>query len=222
MGVFSRLSDIVNSNINAMLDRAEDPQKIIRLIVQEMEDTLVEVRAAAARAIAERKELLRKVGQLEQAQADWQRKAELAIARNRDDLAKGALVAKAQAAETAGVLRQELTAIEEGLAKTNDDMAKLQAKLSEAKNKQRTMEIRRRTAGDQIRMRQQIHDTRIEDALKRYESMERRLDAMEAEVASYDLGRGRTLDDAFAELQAEDAVEKELQELKSRLAGGGQ
>jgi phage shock protein A len=219
MGVFSRLSDIVNSNINAMLDRAEDPQKIIRLIVQEMEDTLVEVRATAARSIAEKKELLRKVEQLEQAEAEWQRKAELAVARNRDDLAKGALVARSQAAETARVLRQELTAIDDSLAKTNDDMAKLQAKLSEAKNKQRTMDIRRRAAGDQIRMRRQLHDTRIDDALKRYESMERRLDAMEAEVDSYDLGRRRGLADEFASLEAEDAVEQELQEMKARLAG---
>src|ERR1043165_4990809 len=100
MGVFSRLSDFINSNLNAMLDRAEDPQKIVRLIIQEMEDTLVETRTAAARSIADRKELSRRVAELDTAVADWQRKAELAVSRGRDDLAKAALAARGQASET--------------------------------------------------------------------------------------------------------------------------
>ena len=131
MGIFSRLGDIINSNLNAMLDRAEDPEKIVRLIVQEMEDTLVEVRSAAARSIADKKEILRKVDQLEAAQAEWQRKAELAVEKGREDLAKGALVAKAQAGTTVELLRRELEAIETALAKTNEDLGRLEAKLTE-------------------------------------------------------------------------------------------
>ena len=219
MGMFSRLSDIINSNINSMLDRAEDPEKIVRLIIQEMEDTLVEVRSAAAKSIAEKKELLRKVGQLEEAQAEWQRKAELAISKDREDLAKGALVAKSKASETAQVMRRELAAVEEGLAKTNDDMAKLQAKLTEAKNKQKAIEIRRQTATDRIRMRTQIHDNRIDDALKRYEGIERKLDELEGQAESYEMGQKRTLVDEFAEFEAEASVQKELEEMKARLAG---
>src|SRR5260221_800674 len=111
MGVFPRLSDIINSNLNAMLDRAEDPQKIVRLIIQEMEDTLVEPRAAAARSIADRKELSRRVAELDGAAADWQRKAELAVSRSRDDLAKAALSARAQASEAVGLLRREIAVI---------------------------------------------------------------------------------------------------------------
>lgn len=220
MGVFSRLSDIVNSNLNAMLDRAEDPQKIVRLIIQEMEDTLVEVRSAAARSIAEKKEITRRIEQLETAQAEWQRKAELAIGKGRDDLAKGALVARAKSAETVDLLRKELDTIDEALAKTDVDLTKLQAKLAEAKNKQKSMEIRRKTATDRIRIRTQLHDGRIEEALGRYDHLERKIDDLEGRVESFDLGdrKGpRTLDDEFADLEAEDSVQKELEELKARM-----
>ena len=218
MGVFSRLTDIINSNLNAMLDRAEDPEKIVRLIIQEMEDTLVEVRTAAAKSIAEKKELTRKVGQFQAAQSDWEAKAELAVAKGREDLAKGALLAKTRAAETVEVLTKELAIIDEALAKSKDDMAKLQAKLTEAKNKQKSLDIRRKTAHDRLRMRSQLHDGRIDDALSRYEYIERKLDEMEGQVEAFDLGTGKkSLAEEFSDLEAESAVERELAELKSRM-----
>ena len=221
MGIFSRLGDIINSNINAMLDRAEDPEKIVRLIVQEMEDTLVEVRAAAARSIAEKKDILRKVDQLEAAQAEWQRKAELAVEKGREDLAKGALVAKAQAATAAELLRRELETIEAALAKTNEDLGRLEAKLTEAKNKQKSFTIRHDAARDQIRIRTQLHDGRIDEALARYEQIERKIDTLEGQVESFDLGRRKSLSDEFADLEAESGVEKELQAIKARLGRTG-
>ncbi|WP_342238392.1 phage shock protein PspA [Inquilinus sp. OTU3971] len=221
MGIFSRLGDIINSNLNAMLDRAEDPEKIVRLIVQEMEDTLVEVRAAAARSIAEKKDILRKVDQLEAAQAEWQRKAELAVEKGREDLAKGALVAKAQAATAAELLRRELDTIEAALAKTNEDLGRLEAKLTEAKNKQKSFAIRHDAARDQIRIRTQLHDGRIDEALSRYEQIERKIDTLEGQVESFDLGRRKTLQDEFADLEAESGVEKELQAIKARLGRTG-
>ena len=216
MGVFSRLSDIINSNLNAMLDRAEDPQKIVRLIIQEMEDTLVETRTAAARSIADRKELARRVAELDTAVADWQRKAELAVSRGRDDLAKAALAARGQASETVALLRREIAIIDERLAKTDADLAKLQAKLTEAKNKQKAYEIRRGTVRDQIRIRTQIHDRRLDDALARYAHLERRLDQMEGRADSFDLGNGG-LDKEFAALEGESRLDQELAELKARL-----
>jgi phage shock protein A len=216
MGVFSRLSDIINSNLNAMLDRAEDPQKIVRLIIQEMEDTLVETRTAAARSIADRKELSRRVAELDTAVADWQRKAELAVSRGRDDLAKAALAARGQASETVALLRREIAIIDDRLAKTDADLAKLQAKLTEAKNKQKAYEIRRGTVRDQIRIRTQIHDRRLDDALARYAHLERRLDQMEARADSFDLGNGG-LDKEFAALEGESRLDQELAELKARL-----
>lgn len=221
MGIFSRLGDIINSNLNAMLDRAEDPEKIVRLIVQEMEDTLVEVRAAAARSIAEKKDILRKADQLEAAQAEWQRKAELAVEKGREDLAKGALVAKSQAATAADLLRRELETIEAALAKTNEDLGRLEAKLTEAKNKQKSFTIRHDAARDQIRIRTQLHDGRIDEALSRYEQIERKIDTLEGQVESFDLGRRKTLQDEFADLEAEGSVEKELQAIKARLGRTG-
>ena len=216
MGVFSRLSDIINSNLNAMLDRAEDPQKIVRLIIQEMEDTLVETRTAAARSIADRKELARRVAELDAAVAAWQRQAELAVSRGRDDLATAALAARGQASETVALLRREIAIIDDRLAKTDADLAKLQAKLTEAKNKQKAYEIRRGTVRDQIRIRTQIHDRRLDDALARYAHLERRLDQMEARADSFDLGGGG-LDKEFAALEGESRLDQELAELKARL-----
>ena len=218
MGVFSRLSDIVNSNINAMLDKAEDPEKIVRLIIQEMEDTLVEVRTNAARALADRKEVSRKKDEFASRAKEWQSKAELAIAKGRDDLARGAIAARRKAEEMIDLLDQELKAIEETVNKTNEDLEKLQAKLKEARAKQRSLELRRNAASDSVRISRQVHDGRIDEALARFDRYERRIDELEAEAESWSLGRARTLEDEFAELEAEDAVNAELAELKARVS----
>lgn len=218
MGIFSRLADIINSNVNGILDRAEDPEKIIRLIVQEMEETLVEVRAAAARSIAEKKEIRRSLSRYEEAQAEWSRKAEVALAKGREDLAKAALGEKAKLAETAAALRAEMAALEEALARNEDDIVKLQDKLREAKAKQKAMNARRDTASSRLRVRRQLYDGKIEDAFTRFETMEKRLDATEGEAEAFDLGRTRSLKDEIADLETESVVEEELAALKARLA----
>ncbi len=219
MGIFSRFSDIVNSNLNAILDKAEDPQKMVRLMIQEMEDTLVEVRSAAARSIADKKELGRKVSGLEREVHDWTDKAELAVTRGRDDLAKAALAEKARIENAAEGTRAQLRAVEEGLAKLNDDIARLEAKLADAKAKQRTMVTRHKTASSQLAMREKIHSTRIDDALLRFEQYERKLDDVESRVEAYDLGtQKKSLHDEFVSLESEDRVELELRELKEKMA----
>ena len=218
MGIFSRLTDIVNSNLSALLDRAEEPEKMIRFIIQEMEDTLVEVRTTAARTIAEKKENGRKLTRLEEAQAEWQRKAELALSKDREDLAKGALVEKARLAEAAKLLASELSQIDAALTQHDDDVAKLQSKLAEAKAKQKTIQTRQDTANSRLRVRRQLFDKRIEESFARYEQVEKKLDEVEGEVEAYDLGRRRTLVEEFSDLEAEDAVEEELSALKTRLA----
>ncbi len=218
MGIFSRLTDIVNSNLSALLDRAEEPEKMIRFIIQEMEDTLVEVRTTAARTIADKKESRRKLSRLEAAQAEWQRKAELALSKNREDLAKGALVEKSRLAETAKSLAEELSQIEEVLVQHDDDVAKLQSKLAEAKAKQKSFQTRHETATSQLRVRRQLFDKRIEESFARFEQVEKKLDEVEGEVEAYDLGRRRSLVEEFSDLEAADAIEDELTALKRQLA----
>src|SRR5919106_3120707 len=218
MGIFSRLTDIVNANLNAVLDRAEDPEKMIRQMIHEMEDTLVEVRSHAARMIADRKGLERRRVRLGEAQTDWQSKAELALSRSRDDLARAALVEKARLAEDLKVVDEELGHLDEALVKYDEDIAKLEAKLREAKAKQKVILARQATAVSRLRVRRQVHDRRIDDAFVRFEQMERRLDTVEGEVEAFDLGRGRTLAEEIDDLVTDGAVDEELAALKSRLA----
>src|SRR5262249_25798379 len=150
-------ADIVNSNINAILDRAEDPEKIIRLIIQEMEDTLVEVRSSAVRTIAEKKEIERRLATLQREQEEWQRRAELAITKGREDLAKGALLAKARVAEAVAGLDAQRKQIEDALAKQNEDIAKLQAKLADAKAREQSIAARQKTAANRIKLRTRLY-----------------------------------------------------------------
>ncbi|HYI69136.1 MAG TPA: phage shock protein PspA [Skermanella sp.] len=217
MGIFSRLTDIVNSNLNSILDRAEDPEKLIRLVIQEMEDTLVEVRSSTVRTIAERKEIERKLNQLGREMEEWQRKAELALSRDRDDLAKGALVAKSKIAEQIDVLEHQLVHIEEALAKSSEDISRLQEKLTDAKKREKAIVLRHKSAASRLKVNTQIHDDRINDAFARFEQVERNLDELEGRAESMDIGRRKTLAEEFSDFEASTKVEQELADLKARL-----
>jgi phage shock protein A len=211
----------VNSNLNALLATAEDPEKIIRLIIQEMEDTLVEVRSSAVRSIAERRELERRAEALRREGEDWQRKAELALSRGRDDLARGALLARQHRAAGQADVEKQIAQLAEGLARQNEDISKLQAKLADAKARQQSLAARRTTAGNRLKVREKLHDERINDAFFRFEAAERSLDQMEGRVESYDLGRGPSrvpsLEEELAALEANESVDAELAALKARM-----
>jgi len=219
MGVFSRLSDIINSNLNAMLDKAEDPEKIARLIIQEMEDCLVEVRSAAARSMADKKEYERDIVALEASRLDWANKAELAVEKGREDLARGALAAKQRSEREIESRRLALKAIEEVGAKRQDDLEKLQAKLDEAKTKLRALIVRREAAEQRIQMRSRIEVNKVDEAMRRYAQVERKVDEMEAYADLINVGE-RGLEAQFQELAAEESIEKELAEIKRRRGGG--
>lgn len=223
MGIFSRLSDIMNSNLNALLDRAENPRKLIRLVIQEMEDTLVEVRSGAVRMIADRRETERRLKALQRDAADWQRRAEFAVERGREDMAKAALLAKARVGQAIAEAEAQNAAITEAIAKQNEDVGALQAKLDEAKSREKAILVRHQSAAARLKARGNLYDQRITDAFARFEQVERNLDIMEGKVEAYDLGRRPTqgmapgITDEFASLEADAGVERELEALKSRL-----
>lgn len=219
MSIFSRLTDIVNSNINTIVARAEDPRKIIRLIIQEMEDTLVEVRSAAVQTIAERREIERRLDALARDEAEWQRKAELALSRDREDLARGALQARAHVLRARDDLEAQRAQIAAGLAQQNEDIAKLQAKLADAKAREQSLVSRHGLANSRVKLRETLYDERINDAFGRFEQVERNLDVLEGRAESYDLGR-RSLQDELAGLEADEAVEGELDAMKAKLRRG--
>jgi phage shock protein A len=219
MGIFTRFSDIVNSNINAILDKAEDPEKIVRLMIQEMEDTLVEVRSAAARSIADKKDLNRKLESLEKEQQAWDDKAELAVRKGREDLAKAALVEKSRVVAAIDALKRDYIAVDEGLAKLNEDIARLEAKLEDAKARQKALLARHKTAHSRLAARKKIYDYKIDDAMVRFEQYTRRIDDVEGRIEAYDLGLPKDLHHEFASLEAEESVQKELEDLKRRVAG---
>jgi phage shock protein A len=211
------LSDIVNANLNSILDRAEDPAKLIRLVIQEMEDTLVEVRSGMVRVIAERKELERRIGRLAADRDDWQKKAAFALTRDREDLARGALLAKAQLVRALEEAQAQLGHVVEGLERQNEDIGKLQAKLADAKAREKILLTRQNTASARLKLRGKLYDDRVTDAFSKFEKIEQALDEMEGRVEAYDLGRARTLADEFADLEADQSVNDELAALKAQL-----
>ena len=217
MGIFSRFSDIVNANINAVLEKAEDPEKIIRLMIQEMEDTLVEIRSAAAKCIADRKELGRHIEHLEREKMEWAHRAELAVRREREDLARAALVEKQPIGDRADQMKLELENLDGQLEKFNSDITQLQSKLTDAKTRQRSIVIRHKTANSQLSARKHIHDDRIDEMLFRFESAEQRIDRVESEAEAINIGRGKNLAGEIADLEQDDRVEAELADLKSKV-----
>ncbi|BCL70079.1 Phage shock protein A [Vibrio nigripulchritudo MADA3029] len=216
MGIFSRFADIVNSNISALLDKAEDPEKMIRLIIQEMEDTLVEVRTNSARAIADKKELARRVESVERQISEWQEKATLALTKQREDLARSALIEKQKLEEMVAGLHTEQTLVEETIEKLTGEIGKLEAKINETRAKQQALVIRRQAAGNRRDVQKHLHTSRTAEAMSKFEQYERKIDELEAEADTY-TSTGRSLDQEFAELQAQDEIEKELAKLKEQM-----
>jgi len=219
MSIFSRISDIVNYNINALLDKAEDPEKMVRLIIQEMEEALVEVRSTCARAIADKKEVGRRREHLAAEASEWERKAEVAVSKGRDDLAKGALVERNKARDASEALGRELKILDESLAKLNEDVTALQAKIKDAKARQNAIIMRGKTAQTRLGVRRQLNNHNIDDAMQRFESYERKMDDLEGQIEAYDMGQ-RTLSDEIAELEADEVIDAELDALKARIRGG--
>ena len=217
MGIFSRMSDIVNSNINALLDSAEDPEKMIRLIIQEMEDTLVEVRSSSARVLADRKTAERKRAQVSQEVNNWEEKAKLAISKGREDLARAALQEKRVIEQELDVVSTELAATDEHIDQLNDEIAQLQQKLSDAKAKQKAMLMRSQTVHSRMAVKRQVHRSELDEAFNKFDKFERRMDNLEGELEAMDLGREGGLAAEIDALREDDSLNEELEALKQSM-----
>lgn len=219
MGMFSRMTDIVQANINSILDKAEDPHKVIRLIIQEMEETLVEVRSVAARSIADKKDLTRKQTKLVAQVNDWQSKATLAMQKEREDLARAALVEKQQAQSNLDALETELATVEEAITKLQIDTTQLHEKLAEAKSRQKALALRQNSVSVRLKVKTNQHVEKIDDAIARFEQYERKIEDLESQVEAYDMGKNpSSLAAQFKQMEADESIEKELESLRKKVA----
>jgi len=222
MGIFSRTRDIIAANFNELLDSADDPVKMIRMIIMEMEETLVEVRASAARTIADQKEMHRHTVKLDRLQHDWAEKAELALSKDREDLARAALMEKRKAGDMSDQLKQEITVLEDALRAYEADISKLQNRLIEARSRQSQIAARLESAENRVKLRSLMTNERVDEALARFEQLERRVDYAEGRAEALNINtRKSSLADEFAALEGSEKVDAELEELKRALGKGG-
>jgi len=210
------MSDIINSNISALLDKAENPEKMIRMIIQEMEETLVEVRSGTAKVIAEKKTLTRRAEQLKKQAADWESKAELALSKGRDDLAKAALLEKSNIVSSVEITEKDLAKLDETLDKLSVEIEQLQAKLNDARARQKTIVMRTKATANRVNVHRQLSSYTIDNAMDKFEYYEKKIDQMEGQMDSASI-EARGLQNEFDELEKEESIDKELAELKTKL-----
>lgn len=220
MSIFSRLADIVNANLNSILDKAEDPAKMVRLIIQEMEDELVRERSNLARFLAEKKEVLRHAARHQERVDEWQGKAELALSRDREDLARAALLEKSKQQDLLNALQGEQHVVAESIDKLAEAIAALEAKLVDARARQQAMQLRERSAQSRIKVQERVRTSETSTAVDKFERMERKIDELEAKADIYNHSKHSHTQDlaqSFAELEVEDAISRELEKLKAKM-----
>ncbi len=221
MSIFSRTRDIFAANMTELLDRAEDPARMIRMIILEMEETLVEVRASAAKTIADGKDLRRTLTRLQDLQTSWTEKAELALSKDREDLAKAALIERQKAADMADGLKEEINVLDETLKAYEADIAKLQSKLREARTRQNAIAHRIESAVTRAKARELVNGNRTEDAFSRFDVLERRADFAEGRAEALGMTGPKSLEEEIAELKSSEKVDAELEAMKAALAAKG-
>ena len=216
MSIFNRLSDIINSNISSLLDKAENPEKMIRMVIQEMEETLVEVRSGTAKVIAEKKTLSRRAEQLKKQAQDWEGKAELALSKGREDLAKAALLEKSNINSSVTITEKDLLKLDETLDKLSTEIEQLQAKLNDARARQKTIVMRTTATESRLNVNRQLHSYSIDNAMDKFEYYEKKIDQMEGQMDSIHIEK-RGLQSEFDELEKQESIDKELEDLKNKL-----
>ena len=216
MSIFNRLSDIINSNISSLLDKAENPEKMIRMVIQEMEETLVEVRSGTAKVIAEKKTLSRRAEQLKKQAQDWESKAELALSKGREDLAKAALLEKSNINSSVVITEKDLAKLDGTLDKLSTEIEQLQAKLNDARARQKTIVMRTTATESRLNVNRQLHSYSIDNAMNKFEYYEKKIDQMEGQMGSIHIEK-RGLQSEFDELEKQESIDQELEALKTKL-----
>ncbi len=216
MSIFNRLSDIINSNISSLLDKAENPEKMIRMVIQEMEETLVEVRSGTAKVIAEKKTLNRRAEQLKKQAQDWEGKAELALSKGREDLAKAALLEKSNINSSVLITEKDLEKLDATLDKLSTEIEQLQAKLNDARARQKTIVMRTTATESRLNVNRQLHSYSIDNAMNKFEYYEKKIDQMEGQMDSIHIEK-RGLQSEFEELEKQESIDQELEDLKNKL-----
>jgi phage shock protein A len=221
MGIFTRVRDIISANINSMLDKAEDPEKLVKLMIREMEDTLVEIKASCAGAMAAKKKIQRELEQATDNANAWEQKAELAIEKGREDLAREALVEKKRHAERADTLDGELKQCSGIVAQYQGDIAQLEEKVGAAREKQRMLLQRHTRAQTKTRAQSDIRKMDTANAMKRFDGFEEKIERMETDADLVNYGRKPDLEEQFRRLQGDEDIDKELEALKAKKGGSG-
>ena len=216
MSIFNRLSDIINSNISSLLDKAENPEKMIRMVIQEMEETLVEVRSGTAKVIAEKKTLSRRAERLKKQAKDWEGKAELALSKGREDLAKAALLEKSNITASVEITSKDLVKLDETLDKLSVEIEQLQSKLNDARARQKTIVMRTKATVSRMDVNRQLHSYTIDNAMDKFEYYEKKIDQMEGQMDSIHIEQ-RGLQNEFDELEKEESIDKELAALRNKM-----
>ncbi len=216
MGVFTRVRDIINANINAMLDHAEDPEKMVKQIIREMEDTLIEIKANCAASMATKKKIRRDLDIVLDHVKNWESKAQLAVDKGREDLAREALQEKRRYVERADSLEDELEQAKNLVTQCQSDIMQLEDKLGAAREKQRMLVQRHRNAQTMKKAQQNIRRFDTSDAFHKFEAFQQRIDRMEADADLVNFGRKPSLEEELKKLETDDEIENELQRLKAR------
>ena len=215
MGIFTRFKDIVASNMSSMLDKAEDPEKLIKLMIREMEDTLIEIKSSCANAIANQKKVQRLLDDIQEKENFWANKAELAVEKGKDALARQALQEKRRYTQRTEAVAIELTELEMIIEQYRDDICELENKLKSAREKQRLLVQRHIRANGKKRAQEEIRRAGSTEIMLKFEELENHIERMEAEADLVNYGRPSTLEDEFDALEADDDIEAELNKLKS-------
>jgi phage shock protein A len=215
MGIFTRFSDIISSNINSMLDKAEDPEKMIKLMIHEMEDTLIELKSSCAGVIAGRKKVERKLDEINDKKDLWAKRAQLAVVKGRDNLAREALIEKRRFSVIAEALEGELGEYAGLITHYHEDISELEGKLNNAKEKKRVLVQRHKRATGKKRAQQDIRRSNSSDTMARFDKLESRIEQMEAEADLVNMADKPTIDEEFDNLASDDEIESELAKIKA-------